>query len=183
MAEFDLVVRGNIVLPDRVLENGFVAASNGVIAAIGDGTPPAAKTVQDASGKYVLPGGIDGQVHAGSQNPPEGIERSTMAAAAGGVSTIIDMPYDAAGPVVDAAKFREKVAIVEKEAHVDVGLYATIRKENGVKEIPGLVEAGACAFKFSTYESHPQRFPRIKPIDMLAAFQALAPTGGRRRRA
>ena len=177
MAEFDLVVRGNIVLPDRVLENGFVAASNGVIAAIGDGTPPAAKTVHDASGKYVLPGGIDGQVHAGSQNPPEGIERSTMAAAAGGVSTIIDMPYDAAGPVVDAAKFREKVAIVEKEAHVDVGLYATIRKENGVKEIPGLVEAGACAFKFSTYESHPQRFPRIKPIDMLAAFQALAPTG------
>ena len=142
MAEFDLVVRGNIVLPDRVLENGFVAASNGVIAAIGDGTPPAAKTVHDASGKYVLPGGIDGQVHAGSQNPPEGIERSTMAAAAGGVSTIIDMPYDAAGPVVDAAKFREKVAIVEKEAHVDVGLYATIRKENGVKEIPGLVEAG-----------------------------------------
>ena len=84
MAQFDLVVRGNIVLPDRVVENGFVAASDGVIKAIGDGTPPPAKTVYDASGKYVLPGGIDGQVHAGSQNPPEGIERSTMAAAAGG---------------------------------------------------------------------------------------------------
>ncbi len=177
MADFDLIVQGDLVLPDRVVKDGFIAVSGGVIKKIGEGTPPAAARTFDARGKYVLPGAIDGQVHAGSQNPPEGIERSSMAAAAGGVSTIIDMPYDEVGPVVDAEKFRAKVGVVEKEAHVDVGLYATIRKEDGVKEIPGLVEAGACAFKFSTYESHPVRFPRIKPIDMLAAFKALAPTG------
>lgn len=177
MADYDLVVRGDLVLPDRVVNNGFIAVSGGVIKAIGDGPPPTAAETYDARGKYVLPGGIDGQVHAGSQHPPEGIERSTFAAAAGGVTTIIDMPYDDAGPIVDADKFRTKVAIVEKEAHVDVGLYATIRKEDGVKDIPGMVDAGACAFKFSTYESHPVRFPRIKPIDMLAAFEALTPTG------
>lgn len=177
MALYDLVVKGKIVLPDCVLEDGYLAVSDGRIAKIGTGAAPQAKEVVDATGKWVLPGAVDGQVHAGSQKPPEGILRSTMAAAAGGVTTIIDMPYDDAGPVVDAEAFRKKVAIVDKDAHVDVGLFATIRKENGVSAIPGLVEAGACAFKFSTYESHPVRFPRIKPIDMLAAFEALAPTG------
>jgi allantoinase len=177
MADFDLIVRGKVVLPDRVLEDGFVEVSEGRIARVGEGAPPGAAEVYDARGKWVLPGAIDGQVHTGSQNPPEGILRSTQAAAAGGVSTIIDMPYDDAGPVVDADVFRGKVAIVERDAHVDVGLYATIRKENGLDAIPGLVEAGACAFKFSTYESHPVRFPRIPPHTMLAAFEALAPTG------
>ncbi|MCG8510457.1 MAG: dihydroorotase family protein [Rhodospirillales bacterium] len=177
MSDYELVVKGDLVLPDRVVKNGFVAVSGGVIRAIGEGSPPAAAETYDATGKYVLPGAIDGQVHTGSQNPPEGILQSSRAAAAGGVTTMIDMPYDEVGPVVDADKFREKVAIVERDAHVDVGLYGTIRKEDGVKEIPGMIEAGACAFKFSTYESHPVRFPRIKPIDMLAAFQALAPTG------
>lgn len=177
MAVFDLVVKGKLVLPDRVVEDGYLAVADGKIAKIGSGAVPQAKQTVDATGKYVLPGAIDGQVHAGSQKPPEGIERSTMAAAAGGVTTIIDMPYDGAGPVVDAESFRAKVSVVEKEAHVDVGLFGTIRKENGVKEIPGMIEAGACAFKFSTYESDPNRFPRIKPIDMLAAFKALAPTG------
>ncbi|MBE0531441.1 MAG: dihydroorotase family protein [Rhodospirillales bacterium] len=177
MAGFDLVVKGKLVLPDRVIDDGYLAITDGRIAKIGTGTPPQAKETVDASGKFVLPGAIDGQVHAGSQKPPEGILRSTRSAAAGGVTTIIDMPYDDAGPIVDAESFRAKVAVVDKEAMVDVGLYATIRKENGVAAIPGLVEAGACAFKFSTYESHPVRFPRIKPIDMLAAFEALAPTG------
>lgn len=177
MADLDLVVSGNLVLPDRVVEDGYVAVSDGVIREIGEGAPPAAKESYDARGKYVLPGVVDGHVHTGSQNPPEGIARSSMAAAAGGVSTIIDMPYDDVGPIVDAELFRAKVGVVEREAHVDVGLFATIRKEDGVKEIPGLVEAGACAFKFSTYESHPARFPRIKPIDMLDAFKAAAPTG------
>ncbi|MBC8241225.1 MAG: allantoinase, partial [Alphaproteobacteria bacterium] len=177
MADFDLVVRGNLVLPERVIEDGFVAVSGGRIAQIGSGTPPAAADVYDARGQFVLPGAIDGQVHTGSQTPPEGILQSSKAAAAGGVTTIVDMPYDSLGAVVDVESFNAKVGIVKKDAHVDVGLFATIRKEDGVKDIPGLVDAGACAFKFSTYESHPVRFPRIKPIDMLAAFEALAPTG------
>jgi allantoinase len=177
MADFDLIVKGNLVLPDRVIENGYLAVSDGRIAKIGDGKAPSGAEVHDATGKWVLPGTIDGQVHAGSQNPPEGIFQSTRAAAAGGVTTIIDMPYDDAGPVVDAQSFLAKVDVVKKEAHVDVGLFGTIRKEGGVKEIPAIVEAGACAFKFSTYESHPQRFPRIVPREMLAAFEALKPTG------
>ncbi len=177
MADFDLVVRGNLVLPERVVEDGFVAVSDGRIAIVGDGVPPGAAEVYDARGQWVLPGAIDAQVHSGSQTPPEGIKRSSRASAAGGVTVMVDMPYDSLGAVFDVESFNAKKAIVEKDGHVDVGLFATIRKDDGVKDIPALVAAGACAFKFSTYESHPVRFPRIKPIDMLAAFEALAPTG------
>jgi allantoinase len=59
---------------------------------------------------------------------------------------------------------------------VDVALYGTIRKHDGVRELDGLVDAGAAAFKFSLYETDPVRFPRIDEGDLLAAFQVLAPT-------
>jgi allantoinase len=177
MAKFDLVVLGNIVLPDRVIENGYVAVSGETIAAIGEGAPPTAERTHDATGSFVLPGVIDGQTHAGSQANREGIGIATRAAAAGGVTTIVDMPYDDPQPVTTADFFRGKVAVVERDAHVDVALYGTMAKQNGVDALLGMIEAGACAFKFSTYESHPTRFPRIAPTDMLAAFKTVAPTG------
>jgi allantoinase len=118
MAKFDLVVLGNIVLPDRVIENGYVAVSGETIAAIGEGAPPTAERTHDATGSFVLPGVIDGQTHAGSQANREGIGIATRAAAAGGVTTIVDMPYDDPQPVTTADFFRGKVAVVERDAHV-----------------------------------------------------------------
>ena len=58
---------------------------------------------------------MDVHVHTRSY-AEEGIERCTRAAAAGGVTTIIDMPYDAAGPVDSLAAFEAKVADVGREA-------------------------------------------------------------------
>ena len=63
---FDLVVRGDPVLPDRVLEGGFLAVQGGVIGALGVGEAPEAAESVDASGHLIFPGVIDGQVHAGS---------------------------------------------------------------------------------------------------------------------
>ena len=62
---FDLVVRGDLVLPDRVLGGGFLAVRDGTIDALGVCDPPAAERV-DATGHLIFPGVIDGQVHAGS---------------------------------------------------------------------------------------------------------------------
>ena len=62
-----------------------------------------------------------------------------MSAAAGGVTTCVDMPYDVPRPVTDASILREKVGWVERLAHVDVALYGTIRKDGGLDEIAGIV--------------------------------------------
>jgi allantoinase len=177
MADFDLVVRGNVVLANAIVEDGFVAASEGKVAMVGAGQPPESRDLFDARGRWIIPGVIDGQVHSGSQANREGLGWASRAAAAGGVTTMVDMPYDDPEPVWNADLFRAKIAEVERDCRVDVALYATISEAEGVATIPGLIEAGACAFKFSTFEAAPRRFPRI-PEDMLHdAFQAIAPHG------
>ena len=178
MTSCDLVVRGRVVLPERVLEDGYVAVQGGRIAAIGTaaaGLPAAARTVE-AGGAYVLPGAVDTHVHTRSE-PAEGITRCTEAAVAGGVTTIVDMPYDMPAAVPDLETFERKVEDVGAEAVCDVALYGTIRKEGGLDAIEPLAQAGACAFKLSTYESHPVRFPRIPDGEMLEAFRRIAGTG------
>lgn len=178
MADFDMVVTGNLLMHDRIQMNGFVAVRDGRIAAIGAGAAPASRDgTFDARGCWIMPGVVDGQVHTGSQANREGIGLATRAAAAGGVTTIVDMPYDDPVPVTRADLFLEKVGVVRREACVDVALYGTMVKENGVADLPAQIEAGACAFKFSTYESNPTRFPRISPQDMYDAFSLVAPTG------
>ena len=177
MRDQEFAIRGDIVTPTGVLKDGLVIVSGERIAAIQDGSAGYGGKLFDAGNQWVLPGILDGQVHTGSQADREGIGLASRAAAAGGVTTMVDMPYDDPQPVVSRALFEEKVAVVERDACVDVALYATIAKTGGMDEILPMIEAGACAFKVSTYETSPTRFARIAPYDMLQAFRIIAPTG------
>lgn len=174
---FDLVVRGNLVLGDSILDGGYVGITGGVIAAIGHGAPPAAAETADHRGKLVFPGLVDGHMHTSSSMGWAGIEGASMSAAAGGVTTCVDMPYDVPRPVTDPGILAEKVAIVNATSHVDMALYGTIRKDGGVEEIAGLAAAGVCSFKLSTYEYDAIRFPRIDNTMMVEAFAEIAKTG------
>ncbi|HEX4261652.1 MAG TPA: amidohydrolase family protein [Acetobacteraceae bacterium] len=174
---FDLVVRGEVVTEHAILSDGYVAARGGRIAAIGTGAPPPAASALDHRGRLLLPGLVDGHMHTSSAIGWDGIEGATRSAAAGGVTTCIDMPYDVPHAVTDADLLAEKVAVVERSAHVDMALYGTIRKSGGIDAIAGLAAAGVSAFKLSTYEYDPVRFPRIDHPTMLAAFREIAKTG------
>jgi allantoinase len=146
---------------------------DGRVARVGE---PAAGAL-DFGDALLLPGAVDVHVHTRSY-AGEGIEACTRAAAAGGVTTIVDMPYDAAGPVDSVASFEAKVEAVGHEALVDVALWATVPPRGPIDEVSGLVAAGAAAFKLSTFETHPERFPRIPDGQLLAAFAAIAAAGG-----
>ena len=173
----EFAIRGNVVTPTKVLTDGLVVVSGGKIAAVQEDSSAYRGELFDAGGQWVLPGIVDGQVHTGSQANREGIGLASRAAAAGGVTTMVDMPYDDPQPVVSRALFEEKVAVAEQESCVDVALYATIAKTGGMPEILPMIKAGACAFKMSTYETSPTRFARIAPYDLLEAFRIVAPTG------
>jgi allantoinase len=108
----------------------------------------------------------------------EGIERCTTAAAAGGVTTIVDMPYDAIGTVDSLPAFERKVADVGSEAVIDVALWATVPPAGPLDEVRALVDAGAASFKCSTFDTHPQRFPQIPDPQLLRAFTEIARAGG-----
>lgn len=176
-APFDRVILGDLVLPDGVLPGGYVAVRAEAIAAIGQGAPPPAAEIADHRGRLVLPGLVDGHMHTSSALGWAGIEGATMSAAAGGVTTCVDMPYDVPRPVTDAGILAEKIAVVERTAHVDVALYGTITKTGGVDAIAGMAEGGVCSFKLSTYEYDAVRFPRIDHPTMVAAFREIAKTG------
>jgi allantoinase len=171
------VITGKVVTADAMLDHGYVAIRGETIAAIGEGAlPPAVETI-DHGGKFILPGLVDGHMHTSSSTGWPGIESATRCAAAGGVTTCCDMPYDVPAPVTDAAILADKIGWVERTAHVDMALYGTIPKTGGIDAIPGLAAAGVSAFKLSTYEYDAVRFPRIDHPTMLAAFREIAKTG------
>ncbi len=174
---FDSVFRGDIVTGERILADGWIASRAGRIAAVGIGAPPPAARTHDHRGHSILPGLVDGHMHTSSALGWDGIAGATRSAAAGGVTTCVDMPYDIPQPVTDASVLAAKIARVEADAHVDVALYGTIRKQGGVDAIAELAAAGISAFKLSTYEYDAVRFPRIDHPTMLAAFREIAKTG------
>jgi allantoinase len=173
----DLVVRGDIVLPDgSVLPSGWLGVTDGLITATSE-TPLSGTALVDAIGSLVLPGFVDAHVHTRSC-VDEGITATTRAAAAGGTTTVIDMPFDKPNRPVDSRERLEaKVEDIGEEAVVDVGLYATFPPQGDLRMIAELAEAGAAGFKVSTIEVDPVRFPRIPDNRLYEAFQEIAGTG------
>jgi allantoinase len=173
----DLIVQGDIVLPEGTIGDGIVGILGGRIAGIFDkaATPPHRQVIR-AAGQYVLPGMIDGHVHCYS-TPNEGFTDATRAAAAGGVTTIMEMPYDLGRPLISKERFQDKRRRLEAESLVDVALLATFKKTGGLDQIPLLAEAGACGFKASLFETDPERFPRIPDYELFDAFERVRDVG------
>ncbi len=168
----DQVFVGTVVLPDRVIERGYVLVADGLIQKVGEGTPPSGE-VHGGPDFFILPGAIDSQVHSRSQADQEDFIWSTKSAASGGVTAIVDMPYDDGLLIADRERFEIKRKEAAEQSRVDFALYATIDPEDGTRHIDDLVAAGAAAFKFSTFGNHPKRFPRIPPHLMYACFEAI----------
>lgn len=173
----DLVVCGDIVRPDgTIVRDGWMSVSGGRIVQIGE-TPLQGTETLDASGHLVLPGFVDAHVHTRSC-VDEGITATTHAAAAGGTTTIIDMPFDKPDrPINSVERLESKVRDVNAEAVVDVALYATFSPTGDLGVLMELANAGAAGFKVSTIEVDPIRFPRIPDGRLYEAFQVIAGTG------
>jgi allantoinase len=172
----DQVFVGTVVHPDRLVEDGYVLVGDGLVQAIGTGPIPAGEKYGGA-GFVVLPGAIDSQVHSRSQKGQEDFIWSTRSAAAGGVTTIVDMPYDDGCLIATAERFRDKMTEAGKQARVDFALFATVAPEDGAARIGELVDAGTAAFKFSTFGTHPTRFPRIPPQTLYSCFRLIGQRG------
>ncbi len=166
-------ISGRILTPGGPAVRAGLEISDGTIQALAE--PGGAGL--DYGDALLLPGAVDVHVHTRSFDG-EGIERCTLAAAAGGVTTIVDMPYDASGPVDSLRAFEAKVGEVQREAHIDVALWATVPPRGPITDVQALVDAGAAAFKLSTFETHPQRFPRIPDPQLVDAFAKIAAARG-----
>ena len=143
-----LIKNGTVYTPtgareaDVLVNDGAITRVEAGLAA-GEG----AKVV-DARGMYVLPGAIDIHVHSRDPGFPEKEDFSTLtaAAAAGGVTTVIDMPNTV--PAVDSAGVLEaKAALARAKARVDFGLWGLLRSTSTEEQLTELADAGAVGFK------------------------------------
>jgi allantoinase len=177
-AAVDLSIAGRLVVGEEPPFRGEVLIRGGKISELRRGAPVAggAERRIDVGDAYLLPGAVDCHVHS-SSHPGEGIAALTRSAAAGGVTTVIDMPYDAAAPVSSAELLAEKREIVTREALVDVALLATVRPGSGAADVARLVEAGAAGFKLSLFCTDPRRFPRIGDLQFLEVLAAIREAG------
>ncbi|MDP8162500.1 amidohydrolase family protein [Pasteurella skyensis] len=179
MRTFETLIKGHIITAYGEIPNGYIAIDNGKVAHIGDisGGVPSAKEVEDFTGCYVMPAAIDAQTHSRSQAGQEDFIWSTRAAAAGGVATLVDMPYDAGRLICNKERFELKKSEALAQTRVDFALYGTVHPEEGIRHIAEQVEAGAIGFKFSAFGTDPERFPRIPPYLMYDCFTEIAKYG------
>ncbi|WP_399630183.1 dihydroorotase family protein [Sporosarcina sp. SG10008] len=176
MRQVDGIIKGKIVLKDKVIK-GEVGITEGKIVSIYEGTGNLeSENCKDFGDSFVFPGVIDVHVHCFS-NPDEGFVTTSSSAAAGGITTFLDMPYDLPNPVNNVEQFKKKVEKLEDEAIVDICLWGTISKTGGTDQIIPLAEAGAIAFKMSTFETDAYRFPRIPDPEILKAMKLIEETG------
>ncbi|HLZ94374.1 MAG TPA: dihydroorotase family protein [Candidatus Dormibacteraeota bacterium] len=142
-----LFVRATVHTPDgpRALD---VRVADGVITGLESGGDRGGATVVDVRGMYLLPGAIDVHVHSRDPGFPEKEDFGTLtaAAAAGGVTMVIDMPNTV--PATDAAGMLEsKSALARGRARVDFGLWALVRSTSTPEQLRALASAGATGFK------------------------------------
>src|SRR6267143_2477306 len=145
----ELLIRGGTVHGPDGPREADVHVTDGVITRVEAGGPiPESAALIDAHGMYVLPGAIDVHVHSRDPGFPDKEDFGTLtwAAAAGGVTTVIDMPNTV--PAVDSAGVLEaKAALARSRSRVDFGLWALIRSTSTAEELVELAVAGAAGFK------------------------------------
>jgi len=142
-----LIINGTIVTPTEMI-SADVAITGGKIVDIGKGTQlHQAEQLIDAEGKILLPGIIDTHVHFRDPGFPqrEDFESGSRAAAAGGITTVVDMP-NSVPTVVEPQTVKAKAELCEKKSHVDFGLYGGAGTES-LGRIKEIAEAGILAFK------------------------------------
>jgi dihydropyrimidinase len=159
MAEYDLAIRGGTVVTAADMMRADVGIRGGRIVAVADAIEGAAREI-DASGLWVMPGGIDSHVHI-SQNSGPGIEMAddfasaTASAAAGGNTLVMPFALQEKGRSLRAC-VEEYRALAEGQCVIDTAFHLIISDPTPEvlgQELPALVKAGYSSFKvFMTYD-------------------------------
>lgn len=143
--DVDLAVRGGVLVGADQAVRADLGVRQGRVVAVGE-VPTAAEEV-DARGLWVLPGLVDPHVHFRDpgMTQKEDFATGSAAAAAGGVTTVFDMP-NTLPPVATPELLEAKRQTVAAKAHVDFGLYGMLGQDNS-ELIPGFARAGAMGMK------------------------------------
>jgi len=180
---FDLLIHAPRAITPTGEDAISVGVRDGLITAVERiGTVPdgsAARVVRLAADEVLLPGLVDTHVHVNDPGRTEweGFASATRAAAAGGVTTIIDMPLNSLPPTVDAAALEVKRKAALQNCFVDVGFWGGAIPGNRADLRP-LHDAGVFGFKCFLADSGVEEFPRLESAEFVAALREVASFDG-----
>lgn len=130
---------------------------------------------KDYSPKLLLPGLVDAHVHLNEPGRTEweGFWTGTRAAAAGGVTTVVDMPLNSIPPTTTVANFKTKLDAAKPQIWIDTAFWGGIIPGNA-DDLKPLVQAGVRGFKGFMIESGVDEFPAVSPSDIKTVLTTLA---------
>jgi allantoinase len=178
----DLLLAGSALTGDGIVP-ALIAVTGGTISGVhdpGDETGFAGVRVHRlAADEVLLPGLVDTHVHVNEPGRThwEGFATATRAAAAGGVTTIVDMPLNSVPPTIDAAALELKRAAADGQCFVDVAFWGGVVPGNE-RHRTGLQEAGVRGFKCFLADSGVPEFPPLDDTGLDRAAAQLAELGG-----
>ena len=181
MDPVETVLRARRVVTPEGTAARWVGVRGGRIVAVEpyDVPPPTGTRVIDlGADEVLLPGLVDTHVHINEPGRTEweGFASATRAAAAGGVTTLIDMPLNSIPPTVDVDALEAKRACARGAVAVDVGFWGGAVPGN-LKELRGLHEAGVFGFKCFLLDSGVEEFPPLDPDELEPVLAEIAALG------
>ena len=181
---YDLVVRAERMITAAGEVSRTIGVRDGVITAIEpfgsdlDESAGAHERLELAEDEVLLPGLVDTHVHVNEPGRTEweGFHSATRAAAAGGVTTLIDMPLNSIPPTcdVDALSLKRKTA--SGQCFIDVGFWGGAIPGN-LGDLRGLHDAGVFGFKCFLLHSGVDEFPHLEPDELEAALREIKSFG------
>lgn len=173
------VFRSRRVVTPRGVRPAAVRVRGGVIAAVEDFDAPAASAeVLDFADAVLMPGVVDSHVHVNEPGRTEweGFESATRAAAAGGVTTICDMPLNSIPVTTTAEAVNVKARAAAGKASVDYALWGGLVPDNSAA-LDALLDAGVPGCKCFLVHSGIDEFPNVTEHDLVVAMPILARRG------
>ena len=175
----DLVLRADQVLLNGEIRSAAVAVANGRIVDIGDVDADYAAAIVTTvpSSAVLLPGFVDSHVHINDPGTDwEGFATATAAAAAAGITTLVDMPLDSDPVTTTVEALSVKTSAAQGNCTVDVKFWAGVVPEN-VDDLAALARAGVCGFKCFLTDSGNPSFTRLNADQFRRAMVQIADLG------
>jgi allantoinase len=172
----DLIVRGRRVVTSEGERAASIHVRGGLISRISSfGDAPNGAPVHDAQNSIVMPGIVDTHVHINEPGRTEweGFSTATRAAAAGGITTLIEMPLNSIPATTTAAGFREKLAATAGKLWMDVGFWGGVVPGNAT-ELRPLWESGVFGFKCFLVPSGVEELVYVAERDLRGALPELS---------
>ncbi|WP_066946930.1 allantoinase AllB [Streptomyces lushanensis] len=181
MSEVNLFLRSTRVITPEGTRAASVAVAGGRIEAVlpYDAAPPAGARLEDVGNDVVLPGLVDTHVHVNDPGRTEweGFWTATRAAAAGGITTLLDMPLNSVPPTTTVGHLRVKQRVARTKAHVDVGFWGGAIPGN-LEDLRPLHDAGVFGFKCFLSPSGVEEFPELDQEHLESSLTGIAGFGG-----